>query len=896
MSERKSEHSATPEASPEPRRSSTSTQPLQMLLRRAGNNAVCGIVQAKLRVGGASVPLEEEAERAASTLGGGCCAAKPEGEQCDECNVRRKAIAPDQASADAPPSVDRALHGSGIPLDDATRTSMESHFDSDLSDVRVHTGGDASRSADEIGAAAYTSGRDIVFSNDGYQPHSGDGRRLLAHELTHVLQQRGRTDRTVRRQPAKPIPTKAVDDPCSISATSLTNAELISVFANTRNYVKTHKRGEDQLWYDHGNLLRRLASEVDRRRKLRHVWLGDESLTSMPGVLYELRGGMGNAIQIYPADVKAEAGAPYGDGRASVMTTGQFNAYLEKQQIKQIDAQEYFAKQDPKNIEPLTYMLPEPQVPKWAQGQQIWGPAASLLFSNPMSYGANPFNPIGMAGSGWGMTELTAFGGYPNPFGTFASKSASQGIYKNNANPATLSVREQSGGEVNWRGDIPEITTARSSWADVVIYSDLNKVKANFEVFDYRNRFSGDLVSVTHTLPDRKGKTSFNQYDTKFLRAINADQAAAEQAKFGRALQQLNQKYGTSTQVIDANEKTYLAINEDHVTGYRTQLAADVVADPGSYAPLLDALLRKDPVTFQNADGTRTTISTWNDLQNARATNAIPAGDFDMAIGRLSTATSQRVISNGITTTQLQVMQKFRAQNFGVPQETWSRSVAPELLDAMRYGEINPTTGLAEPNYAPMVKSAAKGGAVMGAGFSLLTDAVRFGRNPGQHPDMWREGLVDVGLGGLGGAGSASVESYVAARTSAALMGETGGGAAAMRILGRAGGGALGSLAAPVVTMASMALSSQDYTSLEYYGALGRSSATGAVGGIGGALATGTYFAIAGSEFPLVGNAIGFVVGFGGALIFDAIWGEDIDRGIREAGGELGCVDKAPPK
>lgn len=70
---------------------------------------------------------------------------------------------------------------------------MEARFDQDFSTVRVHSGDKAAASAAAIGAAAYTFGRNIVFGRGGYAPGTGAGRRLLSHELSHVLQQGGST-------------------------------------------------------------------------------------------------------------------------------------------------------------------------------------------------------------------------------------------------------------------------------------------------------------------------------------------------------------------------------------------------------------------------------------------------------------------------------------------------------------------------------------------------------------------------------------------------------------------------------------------------------------------------------------------------------------------------------
>jgi hypothetical protein len=107
--------------------------------------------------------------------------------------VQRKGLeAPRAASVPVDPAiVDAALRSPGEPLPASTRARFESRFQHDFSDVRVHAGDAAARSADALDASAYTSGPHIVFGRGQYATRSRDGDRLLAHELTHVVQQRG---------------------------------------------------------------------------------------------------------------------------------------------------------------------------------------------------------------------------------------------------------------------------------------------------------------------------------------------------------------------------------------------------------------------------------------------------------------------------------------------------------------------------------------------------------------------------------------------------------------------------------------------------------------------------------------------------------------------------------
>jgi hypothetical protein len=116
-------------------------------------------------------------------------------DECEKCRgerLQRKAGTPQaarQPGAMAPSIVHEALRSSGQPLDGTTRRFMESRFDFDFGDVRVHADAQAARSAGAVGASAYAVGRDVVFGAGQYAPNTQKGRGILAHELAHVVQQ-----------------------------------------------------------------------------------------------------------------------------------------------------------------------------------------------------------------------------------------------------------------------------------------------------------------------------------------------------------------------------------------------------------------------------------------------------------------------------------------------------------------------------------------------------------------------------------------------------------------------------------------------------------------------------------------------------------------------------------
>ncbi|HET7461253.1 MAG TPA: DUF4157 domain-containing protein [Longimicrobium sp.] len=91
----------------------------------------------------------------------------------------------------APPIVHDVLATGGRPLEAGTRERMEEGLGADLGGVRVHTDGQAAESARAVNAHAYAVGNDVVFGAGRYAPGSREGDRLLAHELTHVVQQQG---------------------------------------------------------------------------------------------------------------------------------------------------------------------------------------------------------------------------------------------------------------------------------------------------------------------------------------------------------------------------------------------------------------------------------------------------------------------------------------------------------------------------------------------------------------------------------------------------------------------------------------------------------------------------------------------------------------------------------
>ena len=142
------------------------------------------LLQTKLKISEPGDKYEQEADRIADEV-----------MRMPEPSVQSKTIAnptplnSEQSPSEVPPIVHEVLNSPGQPLHPETRTFMESRFKHDFSQVRVHTDARAAESAQAVQAIAYTFGRSVVFGIGQYTPTTIAGRKLIAHELTHVLQQ-----------------------------------------------------------------------------------------------------------------------------------------------------------------------------------------------------------------------------------------------------------------------------------------------------------------------------------------------------------------------------------------------------------------------------------------------------------------------------------------------------------------------------------------------------------------------------------------------------------------------------------------------------------------------------------------------------------------------------------
>lgn len=166
-------------------------------------------LQCKLSIGAVDDPLELEADAMADKV---MRMSEPFVQRkCVHCEeeekaqrkpitsfIQRKAVESNSIVNDAVFSQIQSSKGSGSSMDSSTKSFMESRFGADFSNVNIHTGNDVSQLSNQLNAQAFTVDNNIYFGEGKYQPESFAGKHLLAHELTHVMQQSEKINKTTQ--------------------------------------------------------------------------------------------------------------------------------------------------------------------------------------------------------------------------------------------------------------------------------------------------------------------------------------------------------------------------------------------------------------------------------------------------------------------------------------------------------------------------------------------------------------------------------------------------------------------------------------------------------------------------------------------------------------------------
>ena len=299
-------------------------------------------IQCKLAVGATNDPLETEADQVADRVmrmaDPGTATSLPflnvrpavVQRQCAECNeedkVQKKPVGAAAGEVAAPPIVHDVLNGPGQSLDPATRAYFEPRFRADFGDVCVHTGVNAAESAREIGALAYAHGRNIAFADGRYEANTAAGRRLLAHELAHTLQQR---QGAVRREqdPSAPVPLQG--QPPKIPVARPSSAALWSAYQKV-NY-ETLKTA-DEVWklvggsvgmafHTSDSCATRVSYALDYGGFPIPTANNKTSYFNNPGVVYQGKAGDGMKYIVGAPDMRAFLASSFGPPD-TVLTTG----------------------------------------------------------------------------------------------------------------------------------------------------------------------------------------------------------------------------------------------------------------------------------------------------------------------------------------------------------------------------------------------------------------------------------------------------------------------------------------------------------------------------------------------------------------------------------------------
>lgn len=311
-------------------------------------------------------------------------------------------------------------------------------------------------------------------------------------------------------------------------------------------------------------------------------------------------------------------------------------------------------------------------------------------------------------------------------------------------------------------------------------------------------------------------------------------------------------------------------------------------------APMFDALMHNAPIGEGEA-----AISNWQQLEALLLSgDADAAARAQGAFGEIAQRASGRVLPTRATLASVLALQRLNMQ--AVSRLQRNTLFPPEVVEYHRL--VANGVGHDEALNTVSRGSAARAARISGA-LTVLTESGRLiyhGLEGDLDAGMVATGAFNVATSVPVGYGGAWLETRAGLGISNwATRGLGPGQTAGMASTGTALGGRLfvstgiGAVAAPVISLGSMAFQETfldaDFTRIDYY-------ATGvrtAVAGGGGALAAGAAGAAIGSGAPVLGTAIGFLVGFGGYLLVDAIWGDDIEEAVREHMGESGCTEGA---
>ena len=439
---------------------------------------------------------------------------------------------------------------------------------------------------------------------------------------------------------------------------------------------------------------------------------------------------------------------------------------------------------------------------------------------------------------------------------------------------APSSISKHPGNSVlsqnKWRGSLGEVSAQHK---ELFPQWNLNIIRANHPVFDLKSQFGGlNSVKTSVRNPGAGGDPHLT-----YLEGM-ADVLGIRRSKFAKARTLLYPQLLSETGTELMMRNGYLSINANHVESFRAALKDPANYTKNAYSRLADQLLSARPVRINGS--TYHSYQALRSLQQASGMALTVRQQSEKALRDVRQQLAGRVRSHGITGQHLARLLAFRRQvGLANPQmssaqlRTW---LFPELLMAQRYG------GGLRGNLASSGISGGRG-SIGGAFVSMAFEGGGMLLNP-LPPDAGVR-LGKVGLaGGASGLGGGITENLVAGNMGSALARQlTSRGTSSWMAsgLGRGVGGAAGGgVAAPIFSVAMLALDEQEHSATDYVATGTRAAVAGT---LSGALSAGVIGALAGSEVPLLGNAVGFIIGFAGYYIVDALMGDEVEQEVRRS-------------
>jgi hypothetical protein len=1037
---KKQSHSASPQSDISPSSSVEKEAGMPLFLKRSPFFSKSLPVQAKLTVNAPDDMYEQEADRVAdqvtsvsnlslNTPPHTSTAVQRKCDKCEQEQLQRKPIthsiqskaAHIQQKSEPPGTSHESASSTGLeaqltskqnggnPLPGSVKGLMESRIGYNFDRVRIHTDQDSVQMNRDLGAQAFTHGENIFFGAGKFNPHSTSGSHLLAHELTHVIQQTG--DVQTKRSPDQPtiqrkcaaceeeeriqrsplpltspspksgtptiqrspggsdatVPSNAVTNaaniaasaadasardagPCGVVESSLSNEGLLFQLNRARVYLSQHNRTEEGIWYDYANLMRRLSTERRRRIRGGQVWLAQPGLLHVPEELYALEAGAGTQVVVRRIPGTTVAGAFQSDSTTYLMRS-QFEQFLARNNVPVLDAASYFANLDPNGpmsttigLSPstrrrtLTPLLFDPSDPLgmnalWGRSPQLASPGygfgpnfwSRAGRNDPFSFGMPPAlgggNALGtqtitytpgateLLNDARSMPGLISSGGPERVFLPLSQSSSSNAAGSAVSSPFIMQPMMSGGpegvGALGFLGrpglGLPNGTTG-ILWeghhvVDVSILNDrmftrgfrapfLQHAKnavtpktgepravlnvgtpgsyANDFVFGYGGEVWGSSL--------HSGKEQPHLGEEPPQSGKEPPQSGKEQPHWGKGSVMIVRQDGTP---LDAAELIKLMVHQQ--------------------AGMQGKEYRFSPPTAPEPPSASATAEEWRQYEARRATYdaVIAAADRQAqrkGMPNFCPAGGQNCINVPIDIHQQALggveLRYTKRDGTIIDLSDPAHASARNMSEFMNQPEaFFEEQGLRRVRVGPRMWAGVGAAGALGAGASLAGDALRASEGQEVHY------MKDAAIGGGSSAVSVIAEDFAYNWGTNRLvgMGVNAGSASTIGRFGASTGVAV--VTAPLVTGLEMAFDDQEYTRIDYAARMSRSTVSAG----GGALATGLFFAAAGSEVPIAGNIAGFLIGVGGYYLTDAIWGDDVEEGIREGMGEGGCTQGIGP-